>query len=108
MWYTFPQIKGLGHSEMAKYYEIQNRYELRKFVDNDYLSGNLEECIRILLNLKTKNPDKIFGYIDTLKLQSSMTLFRHSRKFKYLAQRVLDKFFNGDIDYKSEAIIKAL
>lgn len=108
MWYTFPQIKGLGHSEMAKYYEIQSRSELRRFASHPYLAKNLEECIKAILRLSTNNPVKVFGIIDAQKLQSSMTLFLHSRKFKYLAQRVLNKYFKGIPDAHSEALIQTL
>lgn len=109
MWYTFPQIKGLGVSEIAKFYEIKNRTELRNFVKNHYLAENLLECMRAILDLPTDDPVKVFSTpIDAQKLQSSMTLFTHSRRFKYIAQKVLDKYFDGKHDDMSEAIIRAL
>ena len=95
-------------SDISKYYEIQSKYELRQFVNDPYLAKNLRECINILLKCPNNNPWDIFGPIDTNKLQSSMTLFRHTKKFKKLAQKVLDKFFCGDLDYQSEHIIKTM
>jgi len=108
MWYTFPQIKGLGMSDVSKFYEIQSFYELRNFVKHPYLSDNLRECLYILLALPTDNAVKVFGEIDAVKLQSSMTLFAHTRKFKYLAHRVLEKYFDGELDMRSEQIIQSL
>ena len=108
MWYTFPQIRGLGFSPTAKYYEIQSKYELRTFANDPYLAQNLEECINVILSLRTNDPIRVFGEIDAVKLQSSMTLFLHNRKFKYLADKVLNKFFKGERDIRSEVIFQTL
>ena len=108
MWFTFPQIKGLGHSDTAKYYEIQSMKELDDFVHNHYLAYNLLECINILLDIPTNNAIYVFGEIDAQKLQSSMTLFRHTKIFRDSAQAVLDKYFKGKRDKESEKIIKSL
>ena len=108
MWYTFPQIKGLGYSPTAKYYEIQNLEELQSFVNNEYLANNLRECCSIILNLHLTDPVRIFGPIDAKKLQSSMTLFLHTKEFHKIAQKVLNKYFGGRIDSQSEQIIQEL
>lgn len=108
MWFTFPQIKGLGHSPTAKYYEIQSLEELQGFVNNEYLANNLRECCNIILNLHLTDPVRVFGPIDAQKLQSSMTLFLHTKEFHKIAQKVLNKYFKGRIDSQSEQIIKEL
>ena len=43
MWYIFPQIKGLGYSEIAKYYSIQNIDEAKAYLNNKYIYNNLVE-----------------------------------------------------------------
>lgn len=108
MWYTFPQIKGLGHSPTAKYYEIQSLEELQGFVSNEYLVKNLRECCNVILNLHLTDPVRVFGSIDAQKLQSSMTLFLHTKEFHKIAQKVLNKYFKGKIDSRSEQIIREL
>lgn len=35
MWYIFPQIKGLGMSETAQYYEIKSLEEAHAYLDNE-------------------------------------------------------------------------
>lgn len=108
MWYTFPQIKGLGFSDTAKYYEIQSLDELEAFVKNRYLAKNLTECLRTILKLPTNNAINVFGAIDALKLQSSMTMFLHTKKFQRYAHAVLDKYFHGRLDMKSEKILSKM
>ena len=34
MWYIFPQITGLGMSNVAKYYEIKSLEEAKAYLDN--------------------------------------------------------------------------
>ena len=108
MWYTFPQIKGLGVSDISKYYEIQSIEELDAFVANRYLTKNLRECVRALLKLSTNSALAVLGPIDALKLQSSMTMFLHTKKFQKYAHAILDKYFGGKIDIRTEKILSTL
>ena len=108
MWYTFPQIKGLGFSDIAKYYEIQSLDELDNYVHSQYLVKNLRECCKVLLRLPTNSALAVFGPIDALKLQSSMTLFTHTRKLQKYAHAVLDKYFKGNLDVRTEVILRQL
>lgn len=43
MWYIFPQISGLGHSPIAKKYEIVDLGEAKAYMENAYLRNNLVE-----------------------------------------------------------------
>lgn len=95
MWYTFPQIKGLGYSDVAKYYEFQCLGEVRVFAANQYLYYNIVELMEILLELRISDPVWIFGDIDARKLQSSMTVLETTQQLKGLAEAVLNKFFDG-------------
>ena len=106
MWFTFPQIAELGYSEVSRYYAIHNRVELQEFVSNQYLLDNLIECISVLLNTSTNNPIAIFGELDALKLQSSMTLFRNVAILHDICDRVLIKFFDGTIDLNTYTIMR--
>ena len=108
MWYTFPQIKGLGYSDIAKYYEFQCLGEVRAFAANIYLYYNITELMEILLLLKTDNPIQIFGGIDARKLQSSMTVLRTTKQLEQLANAVLDKFFDGQPCERTLEIIESM
>lgn len=105
MWFIFPQIKGLGMSETAKYYEIKDINEAEEYFKNDILKSHLLEISNELLKLNETNILKIFTYPDNLKLQSSMTLFNYIYPNKVFKQ-VLNKFYNGILDDKTMEIIK--
>lgn len=98
MWYIFPQIDGLGMSEMSRYYSIKFREELDAYMDNDYLRNNILKVSETLLTLQTNNAVLVFDIIDSLKLRSSMTLFAEAFPEYKVFQKVLDKFFDGQKD----------
>src|SRR3954469_11474492 len=75
MWFIFPQIAGLGFSEISRYYAIKNLQEAEDFLKHPVLGTRLVNISRELLKLKTDNTREVFGSPDDLKLQSSMTLF---------------------------------
>lgn len=105
MWYIFPQIKGLGKSEISKYYAIQNIEEARAYLNNEYLSHNMNELLDVLLKQNTSNPTDIFGKPDDMNLKSSMTLFALADKNNEKYKKVLEKYFSGDFDKRTINII---
>lgn len=94
MWYIFPQITGLGRSEIAQYYEIKSLEEAKSYLKDDVLGPRLFEISNSLLDLDTNDPVEIFGNIDAIKLRSSMTLFSYICN-EEIFNRVLDKYFDG-------------
>ena len=52
MWFVFPQIQGLGHSDMAQRYAIQSMAEAQAYLAHPVLAGRLRECCQILLDLE--------------------------------------------------------
>ena len=105
MWYIFPQILGLGWSETSQYYAIQSPDEARAFLEDPYLGGNLLEISRALLELKGNDPTEVFGTPDDMKLKSSMTLFAYVSEDGSVFHQVLEKYFNGNTDDRTLAII---
>lgn len=75
MWFVFPQLKGLGHSAMAQRYAISSPEEAAAYLAHPVLGARLSECAETLLGLSTRDAVAVLGYIDALKLQSSMELF---------------------------------
>ncbi|MBQ8836669.1 MAG: DUF1810 domain-containing protein [Clostridia bacterium] len=109
MWFIFPQFKGLGRSFKARYYAIKSIEEARAFLGDSYLGGNLREISRALLVCETNNAEEVFGYIDAMKLKSSMTLFDYvadELEENKVFRQVLDKFFDGVLDTVTLEIIK--
>lgn len=104
IWYIFPQIAGLGRSATSEYYAIQNLSEAKIYLENEYLRNNLLTICRALLDLKTDNAEEVLGWIDAMKLKSSMTLFTLAEPKETIFKAVLDKFFRGELDEKTVEI----
>lgn len=96
IWYIFPQIRGLGRSAVAQYYEIQGREEAAAYWADPILSRHLVEISQALLKLDDPI-ESIMGFPDNAKLRSSMTLF-YLVSGEAVFQQVLDKFFDGTMD----------
>lgn len=75
MWFVFPQIEGLGKSGTAQRYAIHSLGEARAYLADTTLGLRLRECTALVLAAKDKTADDIFGYPDTLKFHSCLTLF---------------------------------
>jgi uncharacterized protein (DUF1810 family) len=105
MWYIFPQIQGLGFSETSKFYAIKDLAEAGAFLKHPVLGNRLMNICQALLDLKDDNANKIFGSPDDLKLKSSMTLFASLPDSNPVFQSVLDKFFDGIRDSRTQELI---
>jgi uncharacterized protein (DUF1810 family) len=98
MWYIFPQIGGLGYSEMAKRYAIKDIPEATEYLDHPVLGTRLVEISKILLTLPGNNATSVMGSPDDLKLRSSITLFSLVPGADPVFEAVLKKYFGGDKD----------
>lgn len=105
MWFIFPQIKGLGHSGIAAYYAIRDLDEARDYLKDPVLGERLEETAKALLDLGTDDASAVFGYPDDLKLRSSMTVFLKADPENPVFRQVLEKFFGGEEDPKTIALL---
>lgn len=106
MWYIFPQIQGLGFSEMARFYSIKDIQEAEAYLADPILGNRLIEISEALISLESRNAHQIFGSPDDLKLKSCMTLFSSLKNTNPVFQKVLDEFFNNSKDEKTLEIIK--
>src|SRR6186713_3261128 len=75
MWYIFPQIQGLGFSDISKFYAIKDLDEAENFLNHPVLGKRLIDICNELLALPGNDANAILGSPDDLKLKSSMTLF---------------------------------
>lgn len=105
MWYIFPQLIGLGQSDMAKLYAIKNLDEATLYYTNPTLGTRLVNCCETLLTLNESNAFKIFGSPDNLKLKSCMTLFAVASG-DVIFESVLAQYFNGEKDGLTLSILK--
>ncbi|HEX8594588.1 MAG TPA: DUF1810 domain-containing protein [Pseudomonas sp.] len=107
MWFVFPQIQGLGHSETAKFYAITCLEEARAYLQHPVLGPRLEQCAQIIEPLIQRTARQIFGSPDDMKLHSSMTLFAMADPQRRIFQDLLAIFFDGVPDPSTLERLKA-
>lgn len=108
MWFIFPQLVGLGFSDLSKYYAIKNLKEANAYLNHVVLGRRLKEITNLLLLQNTDNAKLIFGNPDDLKLHSSMTLFAIADEDNpdNVFEKVLAKFFKSKYDRKTVEILE--
>jgi uncharacterized protein (DUF1810 family) len=104
MWYIFPQIIGLGISDMARHYAISSVAEAQAYLRHPLLGGRLRECVAALQDLTDMNIIDVLGGIDAVKLRSSLTLFAEVGGGA-LFNAALDRWYRGESDSATLAII---
>jgi uncharacterized protein (DUF1810 family) len=98
MWFVFPQVAGLGQSEMSRRYAIASASEARDYLDHPVLGPRLFACAEAMLRHENASAEEVLGGIDAVKLRSSMTLFAAVAPEQPVFQRVLDRYFDGESD----------
>ncbi len=98
MWFTFPQLKGLGSSWMAQRFAISSRAEAEAYLAHPILGLRLIECTQLVNAVEGRSIEDIFGPVDTLKFRSSMTLFAEVARDCVVFAAALDKYFAGRAD----------
>lgn len=101
MWFIFPQIGGLGSSAMSRRYAISGLDEARAYLAHPLLGRRLRECTWKLNGLQEKSAGKIFGPVDAMKLQSSMTLFEAAGAKGEPFAACLQHYYGGQRDPKT-------
>lgn len=95
MWFVFPQIAGLGHSQTSRKFAISSLAEARAYLEHPVLGPRLLECAGIVAGTPGRSAEQIFGGIDAQKLHSSMTLFLRADPGEPLFGQVLSRYFDG-------------
>lgn len=106
MWFVFPQLEGLGRSDMARAYAVSDLDEARAYLDHPVLGPRLRECCRALLDLGLTSAVEVLGSVDALKLRSSMTLFARADPDEQVCVEVLQRFFEGQPDRATDALLR--
>lgn len=105
IWYVFPQLRGLGRSDMAMRYGIVDLDEARRYMAHPVLGARLVQISQALLELETSDANAVMGSPDDLKLRSCMTLFSVAASDQPVFQQVLDRFFGGEPDSRTLAML---
>ncbi len=98
MWFVFPQLSGLGHSETARYYAIASRQEALAYLAHPLLGPRLIACSEQVNRIEGRSVQQIFGNPDDLKFRSSMTLFAAVRPEATVFRDALARHFAGTPD----------
>jgi len=105
MWFVFPQIAGLGRSEMARTYAIASSDEAAAYLAHPVLGSRLRECARLVATHRGMDAADIFDGPDDRKFHSSMTLFNDIAPDEAVFQTCLDQFFDGRPDAATLALL---
>ena len=97
MWFVFPQVAGLGRSDMARRYAIASLDEARAYLAHPVLGARLRECVTALQDLGPTTAEAVLGAVDAAKLRSSLTLFLEGGR-EALFRAALERWFGGEPD----------
>jgi uncharacterized protein (DUF1810 family) len=100
MWFIFPQLAGLGHSEMAQRFAISSRDEAVAYLAHSVLGFRLRECTALINAVEGRIILEILGSPDDLKFHSSMTLFNAVSSDAEFAAAIA-KFYGGKRDQRT-------
>jgi uncharacterized protein (DUF1810 family) len=95
IWFIFPQIAGLGGSSMSRRYSLSSIEEARAYNAHPVLGSRLAECTRLVLAVKDRTVQQIFGELDALKFRSCMTLFSIADPDNEIFEKAVDRCFEG-------------
>lgn len=101
MWFIFPQLAGLGHSEMARRYSIAGRAEAVAYLGHPKLGLRLRECTRLVNAVEGRSAFDIFGTPDDMKFRSSMTLFAEVAAPGDPFVEAIEKYYDGEPDART-------
>lgn len=101
MWFVFPQVEGLGSSQMAQRYAISSRAEANAYLAHPLLGPRLRECTQLVNEIDGRTANDIFGSPDDLKFRSSMTLFEAVADTPEPYGTALNRYYDGDRDQQT-------
>lgn len=98
MWFIFPQLQGLGRSEMAQRFAIGGLDEARRYLQHPVLGPRLLQATQAAQQaMEADTPlHALFGTIDSQKFISCMTLFGAAAGDDSLFAQVLARLGSSD------------
>ena len=98
IWFIFPQLRGLGPSDVATKFGISSLQEAAEYLKHTVLGPRLRTCGELVIRVEGRSIEQIFGYPDYLKFRSSMTLFARATSENQVFNNALQKYFVGECD----------
>jgi uncharacterized protein (DUF1810 family) len=107
MWFVFPQLKGLGMSDMANVYGLAGKAEAAAYLSHPILGPRLIECTTIVNAIERRSAVEIFGGVDAMKFRSCMTLFELVAPRGSPFPQAIEKYFGGQRDERTLSLTRA-
>jgi uncharacterized protein (DUF1810 family) len=108
MWFVFPQLKALGHSATAQHFGIASRAEALAYWQHPVLGPRLKACSELVVAVEARTALQIFGSTDKLKFRSCVTLFAQVAPQEPVFNQALAKYFDGEGDARTLALLASL
>lgn len=106
MWFIFPQLRGLGRSETARFYGLGGGDEARAYWAHPLLGERLREACGLLAALPPgRSAEQVLGPVDALKLRSCLTLFEQVAPQEPLYAALLQRWYGGQRDEATLALL---
>ena len=83
---------------MAVKFAISSLDETKRYLQHPLLGTRLRECTQLVLEVRDKSIDSIFGAPDNAKFRSCMTLFAAAAPDEPIFRAALVKYFDGTED----------
>ncbi len=106
MWFVFPQLRGLAHSEMSRRYGISGIDEAKAYLRHPTLGKRLRECTQLVLNVQNRSLHDIFGHPDELKFHSCMSLFSLATDEDACFSEAIDAYCGGQLDVRTQQLLQ--
>jgi uncharacterized protein (DUF1810 family) len=106
IWYIFPQLAGLGRSQMSRDFAIGSLDEARAYLAHPVLGSRLLECAGALLSIEGSSAEEVLGSVDAMKVRSCMTLFHRAAPDEPVFTQVLDRFYGGVADAATDDLLR--
>jgi uncharacterized protein (DUF1810 family) len=106
MWFVFPQVVGLGRSEVSRRYAIGSLEEARAYLAHPVLGPRLVEAAKAAAGAPSGlSAEEVFGPVDAMKLRSCMTLFLRADPDQPAFAEVLERWWQGAPDAATNAVL---
>jgi uncharacterized protein (DUF1810 family) len=105
MWFVFPQLRGLGTSAMATRYGITGLAEAAAYLAHPVLGARLRDGVALMGAVQGRSATAILGAVDAQKLRSCLTLFAAADPAEPVFRTALDRFYDGEADARTLALL---
>ena len=106
MWFIFPQLAGLGRSEMAQRYAISSLDEAAAYLAHPVLGARLRECAALVLAVRWRLGRRDLRPPGQHEVPFVDDAVRRSARADPVFRECLDKYFGGAPDALTLARLK--